>query len=286
MSGEVVWMPGGVRTEIRLGGERTGGAFCLLIDEPPAGWSLPGHHHLGESETIHVIEGEFEMYIAGERSLLRRGETAHIPAGVVHGGGNVGQGTGRRLVLFQPAGVEGFFREVGAASPSEPADVSAALESAERHGWEFVSAVAAETRAAGQPVIRSARASEVDEVLALWARAYDDRAPSPQTEDRAAVRRLVDGRLLVAEHNGRVVGTVIAAWDGWRGNLYRLAVAPEHRRQGIARQLVAGGEAHLRVRGARRLSALVARDDPAALALWTGAGYRDEPLTGRFVREL
>jgi len=285
VSGEVVWMPGSVRTQIRLGGERTGGAFCLLIDEPPAGWSLPGHRHLGESETIHVIEGEFEMYIAGERSLLRPGETAHIPVGVEHSGGNVGHGTGRRLVLFHPAGVEGFFREVGAASPSEPADVSAALESAERHGWEFMSAVAAETQAAGKPVIRLARASEEDEVLVLWARAYH-RAPSPHTEDRAAVRRLADGRLLVAEHNGRVVGTVIAAWDGWRGNLYRLAVAPEHRRQGIARQLVAAGEAHLRVRGAQRLSALVARDDPAALALWTGVGYRDEPLTGRFVREL
>ncbi|MBS1891542.1 MAG: hypothetical protein JST59_09620 [Actinobacteria bacterium] len=40
---EIVWMPGGVRTEIHLTGDETGGAFCLLVDHPHAGWSLPPH---------------------------------------------------------------------------------------------------------------------------------------------------------------------------------------------------------------------------------------------------
>ena len=39
----VVWMPGGLRTEVHLRGEDTGGAFCLLADEPQPGWSLPPH---------------------------------------------------------------------------------------------------------------------------------------------------------------------------------------------------------------------------------------------------
>jgi len=286
--GEVIWMPGGVRTEIHLDSERTGGSLCLLVDEPPVGWSLPAHRHLGESETIHVVEGEFEMDVAGERSLLHPGETVHVPAGVVHGGGNVGTQAGRRLVLFHPAGVERFFREVGTASPSEPVDVSAVMTSAARHGWEFMSAGAPDLEVV-EPVIRSARASEIDAVLALWQGAYDP-APVREADHGDSVRRLVEGGaggcLLVAEHAGEVIGTVIAGWDGWRANLYRLAVAPEHRRQGLARRLVAAGEAQLRAHGARRASALVARDDPAAVALWAGAGYRDEPLTGRFVREL
>ncbi len=289
MSGDVVWMPGDVRTEIHLDAERTNGALCLLLDEPPAGWSLPAHRHLGESETIHVIEGQFEMDLAGERSVLHPGETIHVPAGVVHSGGNVGSQAGRRLVLFHPAGVESFFREVGTESPSEPVDVSAVLASAARHGWEFISGGAPDARVAGEPLIRSARASELDEILALWQRAYDP-TPASGADDRDAVRRLVQGGagrgLLVAEQSGRIVGTAIAGWDGWRGNLYRLAVAPEHRRQGLARRLVAAGEAQLRARGARRASALVVRDDPTAVAVWTGVGYRDEPLTGRFVREL
>ncbi len=63
-------MPGGVRTEIQLTGEDTGGAFCLLVDHPPAGWSLPPHRHHQEAETIHIVEGDFEMEIDGARSRL------------------------------------------------------------------------------------------------------------------------------------------------------------------------------------------------------------------------
>lgn len=80
-------MPGGLRTEIHLDAEQTAGACCLLIDEPPAAWSLPPHRHTNAAETIHIIEGEFWMEIDGERSRLTRGQTVHIPGGVVHSGG-------------------------------------------------------------------------------------------------------------------------------------------------------------------------------------------------------
>jgi quercetin dioxygenase-like cupin family protein len=131
-------MPGGVRTEIRLTGADTGGAFCLLLDEPPAGWSLPAHIHRDAAETIHVLEGEFEIAVAGATERLGPGQTLHIPAGVVHAGGNVGTGLGRRLLIFSRAGMEEFFREAGAASPEAEVDRGAALEAALRHGWRFV----------------------------------------------------------------------------------------------------------------------------------------------------
>jgi quercetin dioxygenase-like cupin family protein len=134
----VVWMPGGVRTEVHLTGEESGGAICMLVDQPPAGWSLPPHRHAKEAETIHVLEGEFELDIEGRRSRLGPGQTAHIPAGVVHAGANVGPGAGRRIVLFSPAGIEGFFLEVGSAKPGREAGLAATAASAARHGWEFM----------------------------------------------------------------------------------------------------------------------------------------------------
>jgi quercetin dioxygenase-like cupin family protein len=133
----VVWMPGGVRTEIQLTGEDTGGAFCLLVDHPPAGWSLPPHCHRGEAETIHIVEGDFEMEIDGARSRLSAGQTVHIPAGVIHSGANLGEQAGRRLLLFSPAGMERFFLEAGAATPDGEVDPSAVLACASRYGWEF-----------------------------------------------------------------------------------------------------------------------------------------------------
>jgi ribosomal protein S18 acetylase RimI-like enzyme len=92
--------------------------------------------------------------------------------------------------------------------------------------------------------------------------------------------------LLVAELDGQVVGSLIAAWDGWRGNMYRLTVLPAHQRQGIARALVETAHERLRQRGARRVSALVARDDVAATALWREVGYEWQEYTARFVRNL
>jgi hypothetical protein len=121
-----VLLPGGLRMQIHLTSDDTGGAFCLLEDHPPEGWSLPPHQHLNESETVYVVEGEFESVVDGERRTLRPGDTAHIPAGVVHSGG----GQGRRLLVFAPGGVERFFIEAGAGGDL--------LALAERYGWRFV----------------------------------------------------------------------------------------------------------------------------------------------------
>ena len=73
--------------------------------------------------------------------------------------------------------------------------------------------------------------------------------------------------LLVAELEKQVVGSLIAAWDGWRGNMCRLTVHPRWRQHWIARRLVAAGEKRLRALGARRISALVWSEDTPALGL-------------------
>jgi ribosomal protein S18 acetylase RimI-like enzyme len=124
-------------------------------------------------------------------------------------------------------------------------------------------------------------------VLELWTRARS--AGASLRDDEEMIERLLEAdpdALLLAERDGELVGTLIAAWDGWRGNMYRLAVAPEHRRQGIGRRLVEEGERRLRGRGARRVSALVWRDDPPAYAAWEAAGYADDSGVARFVRNM
>jgi ribosomal protein S18 acetylase RimI-like enzyme len=84
----------------------------------------------------------------------------------------------------------------------------------------------------------------------------------------------------------RIVGSVVAGWDGWRGNIYRLAVAPELRRRGIARALVEAAEAHLRRRGARRVTALLVRAHDQAAGFWTAVGYGHDHRIDRYVRTL
>jgi ribosomal protein S18 acetylase RimI-like enzyme len=136
--------------------------------------------------------------------------------------------------------------------------------------------------------VRRCRPDETAAVLALWSR---ERSEHASTSDRAVdVERLVaDGSsaaLLVAARDGEIVGALIAAWDGWRGNMYRLAVAPEHRRRGIGLALSRAGEEYLRERGARRVTALVAYGDKPAERFWEAAGYPLDREIGRRVRNL
>ena len=107
-------MPGGTRTEIHLDTQDTGGAFCLIVDHPPADWSLPPHRHTNEAETIHVVDGEFELQLDGTPMRLSSGQTVHVPRGMLHSGVNVGGRTGRRVLIFSPAGMERFFLDAGA----------------------------------------------------------------------------------------------------------------------------------------------------------------------------
>lgn len=136
-------------------------------------------------------------------------------------------------------------------------------------------------------IVRMCRQDDVGSVLELWAQERSTHASTP--DRREDVERLIDdspAALLVAERDGEVVGALIAAWDGWRGSMYRLAVSQGHRREGIGIALTRAGEAYLRRCGARRVTALVAFEDEVAGAFWESAGYPVDDEIGRRVRNL
>jgi len=125
-------LPGGVSAVIRIRGEQTGGAFTMLTDSAPPGWSLPPHRHGRESETIHVTAGRLWMTVGAESHDLGPGDTIHVPPGVRHEGGTSGQEPVERVVIFAPAGMELFFEALAGTS-----DAQGALSLATRYGWEF-----------------------------------------------------------------------------------------------------------------------------------------------------
>jgi ribosomal protein S18 acetylase RimI-like enzyme len=132
--------------------------------------------------------------------------------------------------------------------------------------------------------IRNATEQDIEPVLSLWDATS---APPSVTDTREGLLSLLARdreALIIAEHDGAVVGSLIAAWDGWRGSFYRLAVHPERQRQGVATALLREGERRLRARGAVRLTAIVAGDDPVAIGFWQSAGYARQRDRVRFVR--
>jgi ribosomal protein S18 acetylase RimI-like enzyme len=128
----------------------------------------------------------------------------------------------------------------------------------------------------------------VSSVLLLWSAARSGHASLPDRPED--VERLVDednpATLLVAEADRRLAGAVIAAWDGWRGTIYRLAVGEDLRRKGIGLQLTRAAEDYFRERDVERITALVPFEDRAASAFWDAAGYPQDPEIGRRVRNI
>ncbi len=137
-----------------------------------------------------------------------------------------------------------------------------------------------------KPAIHNGETADIGTVLELW-RVAESLPTATDTEP--ALESLLDrdsGALLLASSGNEIVGSLIAAWDGWRGSFYRLAVHPGRRRQGIAVSLIRAGEERLQALGATRLSAIVASDEAAAQSLWAAAGYERQPDRSRFVRNL
>ncbi|WP_030339930.1 GNAT family N-acetyltransferase [Streptomyces sp. NRRL S-1022] len=127
--------------------------------------------------------------------------------------------------------------------------------------------------------VRAAAPEDLDSVLAFWRTAAEGTSIS---DDRAGVERLV-GRdpeaLVLAELDGELVG-------GWRCHLYRLAVHPERRRQGIGSALPAAAEERFERLGGRRADAMVLVRNETAQHAWRAAGYGPEERWRRWVKPL
>ncbi|MFQ5875136.1 MAG: GNAT family N-acetyltransferase [Dehalococcoidia bacterium] len=134
--------------------------------------------------------------------------------------------------------------------------------------------------------IRECRPDEAGAVLKLWKEAETTVSVTDTIED---IQRAISTRpalILVAEKDGQIIGSVIGTFDGWRGNIYRLAVHPHYRRQGIARRLVDEVEEMLAKQGVKRITALVEKDHPWATGFWDATGYKLDSRMVRYVRNL
>ena len=135
--------------------------------------------------------------------------------------------------------------------------------------------------------LRTARVRDLPGVLAFWQVAAEGRHRPPDTAGAVAALHLRDpGALIVAVDGELIVGSVIAGWDGWRCHLYRLAVLPGRRREGIGRALIAAAEERFRVLGGTRVDAMVLDDNEQAHRIWAQCGYRRQGEWSRWVKPL
>jgi ribosomal protein S18 acetylase RimI-like enzyme len=79
---------------------------------------------------------------------------------------------------------------------------------------------------------------------------------------------------LVAEDDGKLVGTVMGGFDGRRGLVYHLAVEANYRSRGIGQRLMEEVEARLRLKGCIRCYLLVTKDNDPAMRFYERRGWK------------
>src|SRR5262245_52743404 len=116
--------------------------------------------------------------------------------------------------------------------------------------------------------VRPFQITDADEVIALWHRAGISRPSNDPPKD--IERKLLDrpDLFLGAEMDGRVVGKVMAGYDGHRGWIYSLAVDPDHQRRGFGRALMAEAERLLREAGCPKINLQVRTSNLGAVEFY------------------
>jgi len=128
-------------------------------------------------------------------------------------------------------------------------------------------------------VLRRYRDEDYPEVLSLWEEAGLPCKPKGRDSRANLERQSLQAQVifLVAEMNGRLIGTVLATHDSRKGWINRLAVAGDHRGQGLARRLVEEAELSLGRRGIEIFACLIEQDNSVSLKVFERLGYRRHP---------
>jgi mannose-6-phosphate isomerase-like protein (cupin superfamily) len=131
---------GGFEVLVHADGSETDGQFSLIeTAEREAGGGPPLHVHRDCAETFIVLAGRYAMHLGDEEFECPAGSFVYVPKALVHTFRTLEAGS-RKLNLYTPAGMVGYFDELaaGIAAGMDDADLDAL---AERHAMDVVGSV-------------------------------------------------------------------------------------------------------------------------------------------------
>ena len=131
---------GGFKMSVKAADDLTRGAFSLLEAAEPAGFGPPRHIHHDAAEAFYVLEGEYLIFLDDREFACPAGSFIFIPAGVAHGF-RVGKVASRKLNLYTPAAMVGYFDDLAAAIKAGRVDDASLSEIARRYAMEVIGPV-------------------------------------------------------------------------------------------------------------------------------------------------
>ncbi|MEO6350661.1 MAG: cupin domain-containing protein [Candidatus Limnocylindrales bacterium] len=131
---------GNFEMNVKASADETDRAFTVLEATEPPGFGPPLHIHNNAAETFYVLEGEYNIFLEGHEYRCPAGSFIFIPQGVEHGF-RVGSVPSRKLNLYTPAAMVGYFDELSEAIKSGDADADRLEQIALSHGMDVIGPV-------------------------------------------------------------------------------------------------------------------------------------------------
>jgi mannose-6-phosphate isomerase-like protein (cupin superfamily) len=102
---------------VKAEAQETGGVVSILEADEPAGFGPPLHIHEDADEIFYVLSGEYLIYVDEEEFGCPEGSVIFIPKGVRHTF-RVGSKQSRKLNIYLPAAMMGYFEKLATATES------------------------------------------------------------------------------------------------------------------------------------------------------------------------
>ncbi|AMO70844.1 GNAT family acetyltransferase [Sphingorhabdus sp. M41] len=126
--------------------------------------------------------------------------------------------------------------------------------------------------------ISTAKESDRDGVIALWEACELTRPWNDPAADYRLAMANETSAILLAHIEGELVASVMTGFDGHRGWVYYLAVAPASRKRGLGRTMMEAAEQWLRERKAPKIQLMVRDDNDTAIGFYKALGYDVQPV--------
>lgn len=127
--------------------------------------------------------------------------------------------------------------------------------------------------------IRKFEETDRESVLELWEVCELIRPWNNPDKDITRKLSFQPNLFFVGELNGRVIASVMAGYDGHRGSVFYLAVAPTHQKLGYGRDLMCEVEKQLTAFGCSKLNIVVRSSNQKVLNFYSALGYVTDNVT-------
>ncbi len=126
--------------------------------------------------------------------------------------------------------------------------------------------------------IRPFTEADTSTVVDLWKLCDLTRPCNDPTKDITRKLTVQPELFLLAEQEGRIIGSVMAGYEGHRGWINYLAVHPDYRRAGLGRQLMAAAEKRLLSLGCPKINLQVRTSNAAAIGFYQSIGFAQDEV--------